>query len=1045
MREGRTQTKPSGQLRERALLGLACDRALASGNLTQAYRRITETATGILKVARAGIWMLQGDRNQILRCADLFELKRKRHTSGTELRAKEYPAYFKALKEHRAIVANDAVRNPATREFKAGYLEPLGITSMMDAAVRIGGKTVGVVCHEHVGRKRRWTVQDQMFAASIADMVSLTLDRWEQRKAEAALRKSELKVRELLGNKLRITNEKYQTLTDSLPDTLLVACPEGTIRYANGAAETLFGLRPNELIWRSLSGLLPGSVLEQVKKHCHSSRRSIAPLGLETDILHASGRRIPVELKVCHFGKGTKAQCMFILRDITERRALENRWKLYQAIFRHSLEGITITDPDGRYREQNPAHRELYGYSDEEFRGKTPALLMGEIAFTEISERLSHGKNFRGEITTWRKGGKKIEVDLSAFPVQDESGKTASFIAVKRDISIQKQAAEALKLYREIFRNSQEAIAILDLRGRYLEQNDCHRRLFGYTDDELARQVPTSILKSGFYASMAQELARQGHFHGETSGNTKAGSRIELDLSAFTVRDTERAPVCYVTVTRDITEKNRILETVRHSREQFQALFEQVGVGIAQVELDGRMVQVNQKLCDILGYTRGELTGKFTQELTHPADLERTQASFRQLQEADSHTLQFEKRFIHKNGSAVWVQLDAVLALDGAGKPRNAIGVIQDITERKKAEEQLRLMASITSASAEGIVVLDEDQRIVFWNEAAERIHGYTAEEVLGKSARELLVPPDRVEESQRFAILKPDTPGETIVGFRTERLHKSGERIPVSMTTFTIRDGTGAGRRRVVIFQDMSRETEMQARLMEQSNMAAIGELAANIAHEIRNPLFAISSVAQVLAREAPAHGETRELADSMLEEIVRLNQLLKGILLFSKPATVKRRAVNPRKLFGELTEFHQADLDEKRLRLDFAFDPPEKAVAVDEEQMKQVVRNLILNAIQASPEGDTIKVRSLIEKGGWRFEIQNGGEPIDPKTIGSVFKPFFSTKKGGVGLGLSISRKIVEAHGGTIRCASRPAEGTTFRVEIPPESVLTGSGDYA
>jgi PAS domain S-box-containing protein len=338
---------------------------------------------------------------------------------------------------------------------------------------------------------------------------------------------------------------------------------------------------------------------------------------------------------------------------------------------------------------------------------------------------------------------------------------------------------------------------------------------------------------------------------------------------------------------------------------------------------------------------------------------------------------------------------------------------------------------------------VDEADRVLFLNEAAERIHGYSAGEVLGRSVRDVFIPADKEAELRYLDALKPGDPEEIVQGLRTERLHKSGKRIPVSLTSFKVLDESTGNQRRVVIFQDMTREVEMQKRLVEQSNMAAIGEMAANMAHEIRNPLFAISSTAQVLAREPDATGETRELADSMFGEIVRLNQLLEQMLLYAKPARIDRTATNPKTLFGELVEFHRADAEEKSLRLKTDFAPPEGSVPVDPLQMKQVLRNLYLNAVQASPPGGTVEIQSRIEPdaGKWLFKITNGGEPIDPVTMSSIFKPFFSTKREGVGLGLSICRKIVEAHGGNIQCKSGPGERITFEFEIPLRAALTNT----
>ncbi len=170
-----------------ALVELTRNPALVSGDLKVALAQITEADARTLDLERVGIWLFDAERTRI-RCVNLFERSPGRHTDGLEISRSDYPAYFQALKEERVIAADDAQRDPRTREFTGSYLSLLGITSMLDAPIRYGGKTVGIVCHEHVGRPRHWTAEEQSFAGSVADMVSLALEVAERRRAEEAVK-----------------------------------------------------------------------------------------------------------------------------------------------------------------------------------------------------------------------------------------------------------------------------------------------------------------------------------------------------------------------------------------------------------------------------------------------------------------------------------------------------------------------------------------------------------------------------------------------------------------------------------------------------------------------------------------------------------------------------------------------------------------------------------------------------------------------------------------------------------------------------------------
>lgn len=169
-----------------ALVELTRNPALVSGDLKAALAQITEADASTLDLERVGIWLFDEERTRI-RCVNLFERSARRHSEGLELSRAEYPAYFQALREERVIAADDAQRDPRTREFTDTYLSVAGITSMLDAPIRYGGRTVGIVCHEHVGRPRHWTAEEQGFAGSVADMVSLALEAAERRRAEEAV------------------------------------------------------------------------------------------------------------------------------------------------------------------------------------------------------------------------------------------------------------------------------------------------------------------------------------------------------------------------------------------------------------------------------------------------------------------------------------------------------------------------------------------------------------------------------------------------------------------------------------------------------------------------------------------------------------------------------------------------------------------------------------------------------------------------------------------------------------------------------------------
>ncbi|MEG3925579.1 MULTISPECIES: adenylate/guanylate cyclase domain-containing protein [unclassified Microcoleus] len=187
------------QKQKSALIDLAKNKALNQGDLTKALQEITETASRTLEVARSSVWLYDRTKSKI-ECLDLFDRTLNQHSDGLELAEADYPVYFQALREERAIAAFDAQNDFRTREFAESYLIPCGITSMLDTPIQIGGETAGVLCLEHVGMPRYWTIEEQSFAVSLADSVTFAVEARERQRAEEALRQAEAKYRSIFEN-----------------------------------------------------------------------------------------------------------------------------------------------------------------------------------------------------------------------------------------------------------------------------------------------------------------------------------------------------------------------------------------------------------------------------------------------------------------------------------------------------------------------------------------------------------------------------------------------------------------------------------------------------------------------------------------------------------------------------------------------------------------------------------------------------------------------------------------------------------------------------
>jgi PAS domain S-box-containing protein len=367
---------------------------------------------------------------------------------------------------------------------------------------------------------------------------------------------------------------------------------------------------------------------------------------------------------------------------------------------------------------------------------------------------------------------------------------------------------------------------------------------------------------------------------------------------------------------------------------------------------------------------------------------------------------------------------------------RSIVGHVAIAVERTRLLESLRektdYLENILHNSADAIVVVDAENRIRTWNEGARRIFGYAAEEVLGKDYG-MFIPPEERGKGEDTRIKERVEREGFLKGHECTRLTKEGRRIEVDVTSTLLKDKRGRVLGRSSIVRDVTHIKKLQQELVRSQSLAAVGELAATVAHEIKNPLAGISGAIQVLKDEMPESSPRRAVVGEILEQIRRLDTTVRDLLIFARPATPAKQDVNVGEALSRawslLAQQPGAGAGAVRFSLEGG---AEVRVPADPHLLHQVWVNLFQNAVEAMPRGGNLAVR-VTDGERVRVEVRDSGTGVDPAHAEKIFHPFFSTKTRGTGLGLAISRKIVEAHGGRIRIESEPRKGTSVFVEIP------------
>lgn len=365
---------------------------------------------------------------------------------------------------------------------------------------------------------------------------------------------------------------------------------------------------------------------------------------------------------------------------------------------------------------------------------------------------------------------------------------------------------------------------------------------------------------------------------------------------------------------------------------------------------------------------------------------------------------------------------------------RNIVGHMSIAVERARLVDGLRdrteFLENILESSLDAIVVVDGQERIKTWNEGARRIFGYAAEEVVGQPYGLLLADEDRNgAEAQRIqqAVEKN--------GFvrRWECVHrtKDARRVIVEISATLLKDKKARPIGRSCIIRDITDLKTMQQELVRTQSLAAVGEMAATVAHEIKNPLAGISGAIQVLAEGLPRNDGRREVVGEILDQVRRLDTTVRDLLNFARPITPRLQEIDLRESISSVWRMLAPQSEAKEIR--FAVEGDADAhLSGDPQLLRQVWVNLFQNSIEAMSKGGELRVR--VEAGKTvRLEIRDTGSGIDPGTVDKIWRPFFTTKTRGTGLGLPIVKKIIEAHGGRIWCESEPKKRTSFFMEIP------------
>jgi two-component system, cell cycle sensor histidine kinase and response regulator CckA len=709
---------------------------------------------------------------------------------------------------------------------------------------------------------------------------------------------------------------------------------------------------------------------------------------------------------------------------------------------------VFIFDADDHILFTNPAAQKRLGYTAAELTGMHALDLHPpdqRPAAADILAGMLAGRNVICPIPLQTRDGTSIPVETKVC-FGEWSGRKA-FIGITRDISDRQRAEstreQSTSLLRAALESTADGILVVDNLGKIVTFNERFAQLW---------RVPESILVSRddqqALAFVLDQLKGPEPFLAkvqELYAHPEADSFDVLDFKDGRIFERysrpqriDGRPVGRVWSFRDVTERRLAEAALRESEERFARLAEASFEGISITE-HGVILDANDQLVRMLGYEPGELIGRQTMDFVAPESREQV----RQHQQTGAEGV-YEHLSLRRDGSTFPVEVRAK-AITQQGRQLR-VTAIRDVTERKRAEEELHRLMTAIEQVPESIVITDTQGRILYVNPTFERVSGYSRAEVLGQTSRIL-------KSGKQDALFYQGLWAKIIAGqvwkgrFINQR--KDGGLYTEDTVIAPVRDKQGAITNYIAVKRDITRELETEEQYRQTQKIDSIGRLAGGVAHDFNNILSVIIGHTGLALMELDSEAPVRSHLDAIQENAERAANLTRQLLAFARRQVIEPRVLNVNELITNLNKMLRRLIGED-IELVTEAAPDLGPVKADPGQIEQVILNLVVNARDAMPEGGTLTIRTdqvtldgtfpgrhqdVVPGDYVRVQVNDTGLGMTDEVKQHIFEPFFTTKEQGkgTGLGLATCFGIVQQSNGHIHFDSQPGRGTTFTIYLP------------
>jgi PAS domain S-box-containing protein len=880
--------------------------------------------------------------------------------------------------------------------------------------------------------------------------------------------------RKHIEEEIRRERDRAQTYLDVAGVMILAIDTDGKITLINRRGCEILECSPQEAVGKSWAdNFLPPVARGEVKAIWKSimERKPDQVEYHENSILTSRGEERWMAWHNTPL-KDAKGRIIGILssgNDITERRRAEEALRLseakYRALVDNASDFIFSIGKKDEIIAINLAAARFLGRTVEDVLGRSLFEVYPEEIATIFSENVSTVlRTGKGRSTDERIvfGGNEHWLNARLEPLLDDQGTPYAVTGVTRDITERKRMedelhrysenleqlvvertgklAESEKRFRELADLLPQIVFEIDENGYVQYLNRAGFVAIGLGEDELRR----GLNASRFLGPAEQERATRG------IQRVVTGERIGEREFTVLRRDGTSFPALVYTapimrgdkavglrgIAVDISDRKRMEQKLRDSEERFRGIAERSLDGIFELDLEGRVTYVSPSVEPQLGYKPDEVVGTQMESYLPESEIPKIASNMAALMEG-MNVLGLEGEMLRKDGTHVSAELNAS-PIFRDGKIVGVQGIVRNITERKHAEKALRESENQLRLMADSLPVLisyvDSEERYQFNNKAYEEWFAQPRADMTGRHVKEVAGEP-------AYCVLRPYLEAALSgkkVSFEGEMPYKHGEARYVSATYVPDFDVDGEVKGLFALVTDITERKRMEEELLRSHRMATIGEVAAMVGHDLRNPLTGIATstynVRTHLGKRIDR--ETKEMLDIIEQDIGYSDKIVSDLLEYAREPHLELAEASVKSVTRDALA--QVKLPRRVRVVDLTRNQPK--ILLDTQKMKRVFVNIIQNAADAMPKGGTLTIKSAKSHDRLQVAFTDTGTGIPREVLAKLWSPLLTTKAKGMGFGLPIAKRLVEAHGGSIAVESNLGKGSTFTLMLPLERTRKG-----